>query len=356
MAEHSKSSRSAPSYDVRDEELSGQIDRILEELEPYPNLDLIREIFVTGVKLAQEDCDRGDLKVLRSSIKELRYAFKVFSRYRDVPKVSVFGSARSLPSDSAFQAAVEFGRKMAEAGYMVITGAGGGIMAAGHLGAGREKSFGLNISLPFEQSSNETIDGDGKLIEFRYFFTRKLFFVKESQALVFMPGGFGTQDEGFESLTLTQTGRDVPEPIVLLDAPGGSYWKEWYRFVESQLLKKGYISEEDRSLFLITDNVDEACDEIHRFYRLYHSSRYVERGERLAIRLKQSLSGEMMENLNREFQDIIVSGSIEQREAFPEEENEPQISDLPRLSLLFNRRNFGRLRELVNEINRSTDQ
>lgn len=351
MEKQSKPGRSTHSYDVRDEDLSSQIDRILEELEPYPNLDLIRDIFVTGVKLAKEDCDRGDLKVLRSAIKELRYAFKVFSRYRDVPKVSVFGSARSLPSDSDFQAAVEFGRKMAEAGYMVITGAGGGIMAAGNLGAGREMSFGLNVSLPFEQSANETIEGDRKLIEFRYFFTRKLFFVKESQALVFLPGGFGTQDESFESLTLTQTGRDVPEPLVLLDAPGGTYWKEWYRFVESQLLKKGYISEEDRSLFLITDDVDEACDEIHRFYRRYHSSRYVERGARLVIRLKQSLSEETIESLNTEFQDIIVSGAIEQCEAFPEEGNDTRITDLPRLSLLFNRRNFGRLRELVNRIN-----
>lgn len=351
MEKQSKPGRSTHSYDVRDEDLSSQIDRILEELEPYPNLDLIRDIFVTGVKLAKEDCDRGDLKVLRSTIKELRYAFKVFSRYRDVPKVSVFGSARSLPSDSDFQAAVEFGRKMAEAGYMVITGAGGGIMAAGNLGAGREMSFGLNVSLPFEQSANETIEGDRKLIEFRYFFTRKLFFVKESQALVFLPGGFGTQDESFESLTLTQTGRDVPEPLVLLDAPGGTYWKEWYRFVESQLLKKGYISEEDRSLFLITDDVDEACDEIHRFYRRYHSSRYVERGARLVIRLKQSLSEETIESLNTEFQDIIVSGAIEQCEAFPEEGNDTRITDLPRLSLLFNRRNFGRLRELVNRIN-----
>ena len=351
MAEHNKHSQSSPSYDVKDEELSSQIDAILEELEPYPNLDLIREIFVTGVKLAREDCDRGDLKVLRTSIKELRYAFRVFSRYQDVPKVSVFGSSRSHPSDSDFQTAVEFGRKMAEAGYMVITGAGEGIMAAGHLGAGREKSFGLNISLPFEQSANETIAGDPKLIEFRYFFTRKLFFVKESRALVFLPGGFGTQDEGFESLTLTQTGRDVPEPIVLLDAPGGTYWKEWFRFVESQLLEKGYISQEDRSLFIITDDVDEACDEIHRFYRVYHSSRYVERGERLVIRLKQSLPGEMIESLNTEFQDILVSGSIEQREAFPEEDNEPRIADLPRLSLLFNRRNFGRLRQLVDRIN-----
>ena len=224
-------------------------------------------------------------------------------------------------------------------------------MAAGNLGAGREMSFGLNVSLPFEQSANETIEGDRKLIEFRYFFTRKLFFVKESQALVFLPGGFGTQDESFESLTLTQTGRDVPEPIVLLDAPGGTYWKEWYRFVESQLLKKGYISEEDRSLFLITDDVDEACDEIHRFYRRYHSSRYVERGARLVIRLKQSLSEETIESLNTEFQDIIVSGAIEQCEAFPEEGNDTRITDLPRLSLLFNRRNFGRLRELVNRIN-----
>lgn len=341
----------SPSYDVSDEELAGRIDSFLEELQPYPNLDLIREIFVTGVKLARQESDRGDLKILRTAIKELRYAFKVFALYRDVPKVSIFGSARSQPADPEFQAALELGRRMAEAGYMVITGAGPGIMAAGLQGAGREKSFGLNIQLPFEQGANQTIQGDRKLINFRFFFTRKLFFVKESKAIVLMPGGFGTQDEGFESLTLLQTGRSEPTPIVMLDAPGGSYWKGWHRFFREQLFDKGYVSPQDEALFLITDDVDEACLELLKFYHRYHSSRYVDRRRKLVLRLKEALPEDSIQVLNREFQDILADGVIESCGPFPEEHNEPDRLELPRLSLSFNHRDFGRLRQLIDRIN-----
>ncbi len=342
----------SPSYDVGDEALSGRIDQVLEELKPYPHLDLIREVLVTGAKLAQEDCGRGDLKILKSSIKELRYAFKVFADYRDVPKVTIFGSSRSQPDDPVFQAAVEFGRKIAEDGYMVITGAGEGIMGAGHLGAGREKSFGLNISLPFEQSANETISGDRKLINFRYFFTRKLFFVKESKAVVLMPGGLGTQDEGFETLTLVQTGRSGPTPIVMLDGPGGTYWKDWQQLFQSQFVATGYVSPEDKALFFITDSVEEARQEIQNFYHCYHSSRYVDHGQTLVLRLNQSLSEASIENLNEEFQDIVREGSIEACGPFQEERDEPDLLELPRLCLSFNRRNFGRLRQLIDRINR----
>ena len=341
----------SPSYDVGDEGLSRRIDEILEELKPYPHLDLIREVLVTGAKLAQEDCSRGDLKILRSSIKELRYAFKVFADYRDVPKVTVFGSSRSQPADPVFRAAVEFGRKIAEDGYMVITGAGEGIMGAGHLGAGRENSFGLNISLPFEQSVNETIAGDRKLINFHYFFTRKLFFVKESKAVVLMPGGLGTQDEGFETLTLVQTGRSEPTPIVMLDGPGGTYWKDWHQFFQNQLLASGYISPEDESLFFITDDVEEARREILNFYRCYHSSRYVDHAQKLVLRLKHSLSEASIKSLNEEFQDIVREGSIEACDPYQEERDEPDLLELPRLSLSFNRRNFGRLRQFIDRIN-----
>ncbi len=341
----------SPSYDVDHRELSSKIDEILEELKPYPHLDLIREIFVTGAKLARENCSRGDLKMLRSSIKELRYAFTVFAPFRDVPKVTIFGSSRSLPEDPVFQTAVEFGRKIVEAGYMVITGAGEGIMGAGHLGAGRKHSFGLNILLPFEQTPNKTIAGDHKLINFRYFFTRKLFFVKESQAVVFMPGGLGTQDESFETLTLVQTGRSQPTPSVMLDAPGGTYWKDWNQLVQNHFIAGGYVSPEDEALFFITDDVEEACQEIHRFYRVYHSSRYVDHARTLVLRLKKSLSEASIKTLNEEFQDIVQEGSIEACGPSPEEEDEPKLLELPRLSFSFNRRNFGRLRQLIDCIN-----
>ena len=230
MGTADRSNVSLPSYDVVDPALSRRIDELLEELQPYPHLDFIREVLVTAVKLAGEDCGRGDLKILRSATKELRYAFKLFSDYRHAKKVTIFGSSRTVPDNPEYQTAVALSRKMAKRGYMVITGAGGGIMEAGNRGAGREHSFGLNIQLPFEQEANPVISGDSKLINFRYFFTRKLFFVKESNAVVLMPGGVGTQDEGFETLTLVQTGRSDPIPIVMLDAPGGTYWKSWYRF------------------------------------------------------------------------------------------------------------------------------
>jgi predicted Rossmann-fold nucleotide-binding protein len=234
---------------------------------------------------------------------------------------------------------------------MVITGAGDGVMGAGHLGAGRKDSFGLNILLPFEQTPNKTIAGDHKLINFRYFFTRKLFFVKESKAVVFMPGGLGTQDEGFETLTLVQTGRSEPTPIVMLDAPGGTYWKDWNQLVQNQFLGGGYVSPEDEALYFITDDVEEACQEILQFYRVYHSSRYVDRARTLVLRLKKSLSEASIKTLNEEFQDIVLEGSIEACGPFPEEEDEPKLMELPRLSFSFNRRNFGRLRQLIDCIN-----
>ena len=340
-----------PSYDVTDEKLAAQIDQLVQQLEPYAELDLIREVFVTGVKLTQEECGRGELKILRTAIKELRYAFKVFAAFRDVPKVTIFGSARSHSSDPEYQTALDFGKRIAEAGYMVITGAGDGIMGAGHVGAGQEKSFGLNILLPFEQVANETIAGDEKLINFRYFFTRKLFFMKESDAFVLLPGGFGTHDECFEVLTLMQTGRSEPAPVVMLDAPEGTYWEGWYKFVRENLIDKNYVSSEDDSFFLITGDVEEACEEICRFYRRYHSSRYVDRKRKLVLRLKDPLSLKGIDQLNLEFTDILSGGSIEDCEPFPEESDEPELLVLPRLCLPFNRKSFSRLRQLIDRIN-----
>ncbi len=343
--------RTGYGYSVENQTISNLIDEILDELGPCASDDLIREIIVTAVKLAQEGSDRGDLKIIRTTIKELRYAFKVFAKYRDRPKITVFGSARTSPNDPAYRAAFEFGRMMAEAGYMVITGAGPGIMAAGHEGAGQDSSIGLNIRLPFEQAPNETIDGDEKLINFRYFFTRKLFFVKESYALVLMPGGFGTHDEGFETLTLIQTGKSAMKPVVMLDEPGGGYWKQWLSFVEEQVLGRGYISPEDMSLFYVTDDPQAARDEIRRFYRIYHSARYVEHRAKLALRLNQPVGPEVIDVLNERFADILVNGRIEQGEAFPEERDEVDLLNLKRLIIPFDQRQFGRLRQLIDTLN-----
>lgn len=348
---HHELDSTRPAYDVESGEISRLIRELVEQFPPYDNADLLREVVVTAAKLAEQNASRGDVKILRTSIKELRYAFKVFQEYRDVPKVTVFGSARSRPEDPEYRTAQEFSRRIAQCGYMVITGAGGGIMAAGNKGAGRDRSFGLNILLPFEQAANTTVRGDPKLINFHYFFTRKLFFIKESEAVVLLPGGFGTLDEGFEALTLIQTGKDDPTPVVMLDRPGGVYWKNWRDFIQRNLLERGLISRDDGALFKTTDDVQEACDEIQRFYRRYHSCRYVNRKQQLVIRLKEPLGTEALDRLNRNFEDILAAGAIEACEPFPEESDEPGLMNLPRLVLSFDQRHFGRLRQLIDAIN-----
>jgi uncharacterized protein (TIGR00730 family) len=273
----------------------------------------------------------------------------VFADYRGIRKVSTFGSARTPPDDPAYRQAHEFARRLADQGYMVITGAGGGIMRACQEGSGRERSFGINIRLPFEQAPNEFIHRDPKLVNFKYFFTRKLMFVKEADAIALFPGGFGTHDEGFESLTLLQTGKSKLVPVVFVDAPGGTYWQTWRDYVVDHLLKPSLISPADMRLFKITDDLDEAISEITRFYRRYHSSRYV--GQLLVLRLTEPLSEARLAALNQEFADIVLGDPIVQSAALPEEAGEPEIAQLPRLVFEFGRRHFGRLRMLIDEIN-----
>jgi uncharacterized protein (TIGR00730 family) len=303
----------------------------------------------TADKLLRDHASRGDVKLIATAVRELRYCFKVFSAYRGKRKATVFGSARTKPDHPAYLAAEEFGRRLVESGWMVITGAGGGIMEAGHRGAGREESFGLNILLPFEQSANSVVQGDPKLVTLRYFFTRKLMFIKESDAVVLFPGGFGTHDEAFEALTLIQTGKSHLFPIVMVDEPGGGYWKLWQRFIEDGLLARGYISPADMSLFRVTDSVAEAVHEVTGFYRIYHSMRYVRR--ELVLRLRSRLSARLLEQINWGFQDILVGGTFEQVEALPEEANEPTLAALPRLKFRFDRHAAGRLRQLIDLIN-----
>ena len=315
--------------------------------------DLIQTIKDSADKLAEDKTSRGDLKIISRTLRELRYAFKVFSPYRRSRKVTVFGSARTTPDQPAYRQAAEFGRAMAAHDWFVVTGAASGIMEAGHAGAGREHSMGLNILLPFEQATNPIITGDRKLVYMKYFFTRKLMFVKESDAFCLMPGGFGTLDEGLEVLTLFQTGKHDMMPVVLLDEPGGGYWKAFDQFVRDQLLDRGMIGPEDLSLYRPTDRVDEAVAEILRFFSAYHSMRYVRTN--LVFRLQREPSKSLLEEINDRFQDILVRGRFALSGPLPEEREEAALSGLPRLVFAFDRRSFGRLRQLIDCLNRGVD-
>ena len=316
--------------------------------------DLIETIRDSADRLAKDHTSRGDLKILSRTLRELRYAFKVFGPYRNTRKVAVFGSARTPEEDPCFQQAQSFGRAMAQSGWLVVTGAGGGIMEAGHQGAGRESSMGLNIMLPFEQSANSVVAGDPKLVHMKYFFTRKLMFVKESNAICLLPGGFGTLDEGLEVLTLLQTGKRDMIPVVFLDAPGGTYWKSFLEFVNEHLLKGGMIEPQDFSLFKLTDRVDEAVEEILGFFSVYHSMRYAH--EKLVLRLTAAPGESALEQIHDEFSGILAKGRFTLRGPLSEEKDEPDLADLPRLVFHFNRRDLGHLRQLINWLNTNITQ
>lgn len=311
--------------------------------------DLIDRIRESADKLERDGSTRGDLKLLSRAIRELRYAFKVFGPYRNNPKVTVFGSARTPTNAPSYQMAVDFGRVIAARGWLVVTGAANGIMEAGHVGAGREKSMGLNIMLPFEQDANPIIDGDDKLVHMKYFFTRKLMFVKECHAVVCFPGGFGTLDETLEVLTLLQTGKRELVPLVLAAPDGDDYWNGFHRFVVDQLLSGGMISSEDLALYKVTHSTQEAVDEVISFYRVYNSMRYV--GDRLVLRLNHAPSAQLIDEINERFQEIVVDGRIELGSALPAESDQRDLSALPRLIFCFDRRSHGKLRKMIDLIN-----
>ncbi len=307
---------------------------------------LVREMLHTSLKLVADEADTGELKLMNRSLKELRYALKVFRPYRNVRKISVFGSARTPEDHPHFKAAEAFSRTISATGWMVITGAGGGIMHAGHGGAGREASFGVAIRLPFETTANEIIAGDEKLITFRYFFTRKLMFVSQADAVAMFPGGFGTQDEAFEVLTLVQTGKAVTIPMVFVDSPGDDYWHTWDQYVREHLLARGMISPEDLSLYKVTDDVDDAVRYIQQFYANYHSQRFVR--DQLVLRMQRPLTQKQIDALNDEFKSIIREGAITLTTPL---EGETQHLELPRLAFNFNRQSYARLRMLIDRIN-----
>jgi uncharacterized protein (TIGR00730 family) len=313
------------------------------------NEDLVEDIIVNALKLLTDVKDRGDVRVIRTAIRELRYSLRAFAPYAEKRKVTIFGSARTLPTRQEYQHAVDFARKISQAGYMVITGAGPGIMQAGHEGAGPEMSFGANIRLPWEQTANPIIHQDKKLITFKYFFTRKLTFLRHSDAIVLFPGGFGTLDEGYEALTLMQTGKSRLMPLVLMDRPGGTYWKTWDKNVREHLLRDQLISPEDLCLYQFTDDTDQAVKWITRFYRNYHSTRWVK--DLLVIRLKHLPSPTAIEALNEDFAGITTGVPIHVIEPTPEERDDDDCLHLPRIAFGFDRRHYGRLRQLIDVLN-----
>lgn len=308
---------------------------------------VLRELMHTTTKLAGDGTDVGELKLLSRSLKELRYALKVFRPYRDIRKISIFGSARTPVDHPDYRAAAGFARDMASNEWMVITGAGDGIMRAGHDGAERQKSFGVSINLPFETSANDIIVGDNKLITFRYFFTRKLIFMWMSHAVALFPGGFGTQDEGFEALTLIQTGKAPILPIVCVDPPGGDYWKHWDNYVRKSLLDKGWISKDDLNLYKLFDGPAAAAQHVRQFYRNYHSARFVR--DTQVLRIHRPLTGEQLEQLNDDFAVLVKDGLISQTGPLNEERGE--LPGLTRLQWTSTKRDYGTLRRLIDTIN-----
>ncbi len=331
-------------------EVDEEIERLIALAGEIRNTELVREMILAALKAGQEEKeDKADLKLMNTTLKEMRFTSKVFGAYKHIRKVTVFGSARAKQEEPVYQMARLLGTKIAENGDMVITGAGPGIMQAVNEGAGPKHSFGVNIRLPFEQKPNPVLEGTPRLITYKYFFNRKIAFIKEAHAIVLFPGGFGTMDEAMETLTLVQTGKRDPIPLILAEEPGGTYWQQWVRFIR-ELLHRGYISESDLVLFEPVNSVEDVIDRINRFYRRYHSLRYV--NEKLVMRLKSPLEASAIERLKAGFHDILTEGGgIELSGPLAVEADEPEIAHLPRLLVDFDRRSFARLRSLIDAIN-----
>ena len=333
---------------------NGPVDEAIDQLmgiaEGIRRPEYVREMILSALKAGQEDDERADLKLMNTTLKEMRFTAKVFGPYRNVRKVTVFGSARTQPHEPIYSMARDFGSRLAKAGYMAITGGGGGIMQAANEGAGFEHSFGVNIRLPFEQKANPVLLGNPRLITYKYFFNRKVAFLKEADAVALFPGGFGTLDEAMETITLVQTGKRNPLPLVLVDEPGSSYWPELISFLEKELLARGYVNSSDFSIFERVDSAEAAVNHINRFYSRYHSMRYVD--GRLVFRLTSALELHHIQKLKERFHDILLpGGDITASGPLDEEKNEGELIHLPRLLIDFNRHDFGRLRSLINGIN-----
>jgi uncharacterized protein (TIGR00730 family) len=333
-----------------DAALDARISDLLDTAGARHNRDQLSSMLETVLRLADDHSDRLDLKIANVALKEMAEGFEVFAPYRDVRKVTMFGSARIAPTDPLYGLARDLAALLAANRWSTVTGAGPGIMAAGLEGAGPDHAFGINIRLPFEQGANPFIASDPKLVSMKYFFTRKLLLIKESDAYVVLPGGFGTLDEAFELLTLLQTGKAEPAPVVLLDLPDGGYWQGWERFVTEEVASRQLVNPEDRRLYRIVDRVEDAAEEILTFYRNYHSARWV--GDRLIIRLRQRPTEEEGAALSEEFADV-MRGPVELLEGpLGAERRTADVPDLARVAVRFDRMSYARLRMLIDRLNR----
>ena len=313
------------------------------------NVRLAEELVSEALGLIGDKPDTLDLKIATAALAEMRDAYAVFAPYKDQRKVSIFGSARTKHEDPSYVQARDLAAALAEKGWMTVTGAGPGIMEAGMEGAGRARSIGVSIRLPFETGANSVIAGDDKHVSMKYFFTRKLMLIKESAAFVCLPGGFGTLDEMFELLTLTQTGKGVPVPIVLLDVEGDPFWENVDGFVRDQLVRRGLVSEHDTRLYTITQSCAEACRVIESFYANYHSLRYV--GDTLVLRLQQAPTDSQLEDLNARFANLIASGSIHRTGPHRVEVRDDDHLDLERIAFRFTKSGYSDLVELIRTLN-----
>ncbi|MEX1194202.1 MAG: LOG family protein [Dehalococcoidia bacterium] len=336
-------------YTTGDPALDEKVAQLVTELGSVRDADLVQEMIITSLRLVRGGADRGETKLVNAALKEFAYSFKVFQKWRKFRKVSIFGSARTTQEEPVYDYTRRFARAMSEANWMVITGAGPGIMAAGHEGAGAEKSFGASIRLPLESEPNLFIQGNTKLINFKYFFTRKVTFIKESDAFALLPGGFGTLDETYELLTLMQTGKSDLHPIVLLEEPGSTFWSDWLNFTKEQLLGRNLISPDDLNLIYHARSIKEAVAEITGFYRNYQSQRWL--GGELIIRLQRLPPAQKIEELGRAFADILGSHGLVAVEASPKEIEENDELACKRLSADFNQTSVGRLRKLIDALN-----
>jgi uncharacterized protein (TIGR00730 family) len=334
---------------MTDPRVQDLVQDLLEASGATANRDVLRDILRTAAGLASDDADRLDLKITAAALKEMRAAFAMFEPLKGSPKVTIFGSARTRTDDPLYDQARRLAKRLADAGWFVITGAGPGIMQAGAEGAGPERAIGISIRLPFEEAPSDILAGGERVVAMKYFFTRKLMLIKESSAFVCLPGGFGTQDETFELLTLLQTGKAQPAPIVLLDVPGGTYWTHWVEYVEHDLVTKGLVSPDDHELYCVTDDVDEAVAEVQRFWHSYHSIRWV--GDRLVVRLRYEPTAEEVAGLGEQFSDLLLDGTIEAAEPLPAEVADRDELELPRLVMRYDARRAGRLRGLIDAVN-----
>ena len=334
-------------YHLGNPELDKVVTDMVAGASDNPNQDLIAELITTVLKMHRDGASRADLKLINTAVKEMRYSNLVFSRHEE-PKVTIYGSARTSESDPNYAITQDFASMMADHGWGVITGAGPGIMEAGNKGASREQSYGVNIRLPFEAEANTYIER-ANTVNFKYFFTRKLGFVKEAHAFVMLPGGFGTLDEAFELLTLVQTGKSDLHPIVLMEAEGSDYWEPLIEFIRTKQLARGLISESDMALFFHTTDPGDASNHIRHFYANYHSQRYA-RGK-LILRLVRAPNKKALAEINRQFSDIVVDGQIDHADPIPAEVDDEDALEYERITFLFDRRHFGRLRQLIDHLN-----